>query len=149
MIIPRLFLCISFFSLVLCNEKFNSHVLPRPLILETTQLRELDHEVQLQCTSWRFGVEANNLNPWKTIPLECAEYVKDYMLGRAYRLDLERVSNEARIYAKSLELSGDGKDIWVFDVDDTLLSHLPYYADHGYGYVSFPFFLFWVLVYCC
>lgn len=59
--------------------------------------------------------------------------MKDYMLGRAYRLDLETVSNEAGVYAKSLKLSGDGKDIWVFDIDETLLSHLPYYADHGYG----------------
>lgn len=137
MILPRLFLFVSFFSLVLCNEQFNSHILPRPLILETTQLREVDHEVKLQCTSWRFGVEANNLNPWKTVPLECGEYVKDYMLGRAYRLDLETVSNEAGVYAKSLKLSGDGKDIWVFDIDETLLSHLPYYADHGYGLDKF------------
>ncbi|CAK7357249.1 unnamed protein product [Dovyalis caffra] len=133
MILPRLFLFISLFSLALSNEQSNSHILPRPLILETTHLRELDNEVKLQCTSWRFAVEANNLNPWKQIPLECAEYVEDYMLGRGYKLDLERVSNEAGVYAKSVELSGDGKDVWVFDVDETLLSHLPYYADHGYG----------------
>ncbi|KAK9292134.1 hypothetical protein L1049_020092 [Liquidambar formosana] len=64
---------------------------------------------------------------------ECAEYVKDYITRRAYAIDLNRVSKEAGLYAKSIELGGDGKDVWVFDVDETLLSHLPYYAEHGYG----------------
>ena len=31
-------------------------------------------------------------------------------------------------YAKSLNLIGDGKDIWVFDIDETTLSNVPYYA---------------------
>eukprot|EP00257_Ricinus_communis_P001015 XP_002510996.2 acid phosphatase 1 [Ricinus communis] len=140
---PRLFLFFSLFSLVFCNEQFNSHILPRPLIIEypdniietetATQFKEFDNEIQLQCTSWRFAVEANNLNPWKTIPQECAGYVRDYVMGRGYQVDLERVSNEAGVYAKSVQLSEDGKDAWVFDVDETLLSNLPYYADHGYG----------------
>nr|ANZ02993.1 VSP2 [Hevea brasiliensis] len=140
MLLPGLFLFFSLFSLVFSNEPLNSHLLPRPLILEypeniieTTQFKQLDNELQLQCTSWRFAVEANNLNPWKTIPQECAEYVRDYVMGRGYRLDLERVSNEAGVYAKSVQMSGDGQDAWVFDVDETLLSNLPYYADHGYG----------------
>lgn len=117
----------------------NNHILPRPLILKypdnliETQLNELNEEVKLQCTTWRFAVEANNLNPWKTIPRECLEYVRDYMMGRGYRHDLERVSNEAGVYAKSVELRGDGKDAWIFDIDETLLSNLPYYQEHGYG----------------
>lgn len=78
-------------------------------------------------------METNNLSPWKTIPEECAGYVKDYLMGRGYKLDLERASNEAGVYAMSLELSGDGKDAWVFDIDETLLSNLPYYVEHGYG----------------
>lgn len=78
-------------------------------------------------------MEANNLGPWKTIPVECADYVKDYMNGRAYEMDLERVENEAAIYARNVELSADGNDVWVFDVDETLLSNLPYYVEHGYG----------------
>ncbi|KNA17844.1 hypothetical protein SOVF_076630 [Spinacia oleracea] len=90
-------------------------------------------EVILQCTSWRFAVEANNMNSWKTIPQECADYVKNYMLGKGYLLDLERVSNEASVFAKSVHFEGDSKDAWVFDVDETLLSNLPYYADHAFG----------------
>ncbi|XP_065871746.1 acid phosphatase 1 [Euphorbia lathyris] len=140
MIFPRLFLCFCMFSLALCNEQFDSHLLPRPLIVEygenvirTSRVREWDDGVQLHCDSWRFAVEANNLNPWKMIPRECAEYVREYIMGRGYQFDLERVSNEAGVYAKSVELGEDGKDVWVFDIDETLLSNLPYYAGHGYG----------------
>ncbi|OMO94849.1 hypothetical protein CCACVL1_05766 [Corchorus capsularis] len=114
----------------------------QPLIIQypediESQFKEFDEEVKLQCTSWRFSVETNNLSPWKTIPVECGAYVKDYMMGRGYKLDLERVSNEAGVYAKSVELNGDGKDVWVFDIDETLLSNLPYYAEHGYGLEAF------------
>lgn len=138
MTFSRIFLLFSLFSLAFSLETFDSHLLPRPLILEfaeasETQLREFDQEVEFQCTSWRFAVEANNLSPWKTIPVECADYVKAYVNGRGYALDLQRVSNEAGVYASSVKLNGDGKDVWIFDVDETLLSNLPYYADHGYG----------------
>ncbi|KAL7214403.1 hypothetical protein ACSBR1_026749 [Camellia fascicularis] len=40
---------------------------------------------------------------------------------------------EALEYAKSVELGEDAKDVWVFDIDETLLSNLPYYADHDFG----------------
>ncbi|KAF9603186.1 hypothetical protein IFM89_034519 [Coptis chinensis] len=127
------------FFTVFANEKLDPHVLPRPLILEYPEKVEIGlkqgdkEELQLKCSSWRVAGEANNLSPWKTIPSECGEYVKNYMMGRAYIVDLEMVSKEAENYAKSVELSSDGNDIWVFDVDETLLSNLPYYADHGYG----------------
>ncbi|KAK8658885.1 hypothetical protein V6N13_029104 [Hibiscus sabdariffa] len=133
----KLFL-LSFVPSTLSHDGFNSHLLPRPLIMQypehtETRFEKSNEELELECTSWRFAVETNNLSPWKTIPEECGSYVKDYMMGRGYKADLERVSSEAGIYAMSLQLSGDGKDVWVFDVDETLLSNLPYYADHGYG----------------
>lgn len=126
------------FSLSLANhDSFNSHVLPRPLILEYPNGHdgvESDEQLlELQCNSWRFAVEANNLNPWKTIPEECADFVKNYMMGPPYRMDLDQVYNEASAFAKSVHLGDDGKDVWVFDIDETLISNLPYYADHGYG----------------
>lgn len=93
--------------------------------------------MRLRCNSWRFAVEANNLSPWKTVPKECAEHVKGYVTGKAYVYDLEIVSKEAGEYAKSVNLSNDGKDAWIFDIDETLLSNLPYYAAHGYGYEVF------------
>ncbi|XVF11236.1 hypothetical protein REPUB_Repub08aG0009000 [Reevesia pubescens] len=137
MLFLKLFVLFSFFSFTFSHDAFNSH-LPRPLIIQysediETQFEKFDEELNLQCTSWRFSVETNNLSPWKTIPEECLGYVKDYMMGRGYKVDLERVSNEAGVYAKSVELSGDGKDVWIFDIDETLLSNLPYYVDHGYG----------------
>ena len=89
------------------------------------------------CLSWRFGVETNNLIGWKTIPKECEDYVGHYMLGKEYRKDSQVVTNEAFLYAKSLNLDTDsGNYAWVFDVDETTLSNLPYYADHGFGYAK-------------
>ena len=141
MTLSTLFLLFSLFSLSFSLENLDTHLTPRPLIVEytdnlETHLQELKEELVLQCTSWRFSVEANNLSPWKTIPDECRDYVKDYMTNRGYRIDLERVSKEAGDFAKSVEFAGDGMEAWIFDVDETLLSNLPYYADHSYGYVS-------------
>ncbi|KAG5390477.1 hypothetical protein IGI04_032018 [Brassica rapa subsp. trilocularis] len=49
-------------------------------------------------------------------------------------LRLERVSEEASVFASTVDFSaGDGKDAWIFDIDETLLSNLPYYIDHGFG----------------
>uniref|UniRef100_A0A453BB05 Acid phosphatase n=1 Tax=Aegilops tauschii subsp. strangulata TaxID=200361 RepID=A0A453BB05_AEGTS len=39
---------------------------------------------------------------------------------------------EASAYARAAAATG----AWVFDVDETLLSNLPYYAQHGYGWVT-------------
>ncbi|KAK8516220.1 hypothetical protein V6N13_025728 [Hibiscus sabdariffa] len=135
MLLLKLFLFFSFFSSTFSHDL---HPLPRPLIIQypegiETHFHEFDDELKSQCTSWRFAVEANNLSPWKTIPEECLGYVKDYMTGRGYEMDLERVSKEAGVYANTLELSGDGKYVWIFDIDETLLSNLPYYVEHGYG----------------
>ncbi|XP_020595975.1 acid phosphatase 1-like [Phalaenopsis equestris] len=87
----------------------------------------------LLCQSWRFAVEANNLAPWRMVPLACGGYIREYMTGQAYGIDLEVTALEASTFARSVPLAHDGKDAWVFDVDETMLSNLPYYAEHGYG----------------
>jgi len=87
------------------------------------------------CASWRLGVETNNIRDWYSIPAECRSYVRDYMYGDLFRQDCAVVAGEAAAYAEGLELGGDGKEVWVFDVDDTTLTNLPYYADTGFGYV--------------
>lgn len=87
------------------------------------------------CLSWRFGVETNNMIGWKTIPKECESYLGHYMLGSEYRKDSEVVTRQAILYASSLTISKSRKSAWVFDVDETTLSNLPYYARHGFGYV--------------
>ncbi|KAL0304058.1 UNVERIFIED_CONTAM: Acid phosphatase 1 [Sesamum radiatum] len=142
--LERIFLLLSILPFA-CFSQEISHpdTFPGAIILQLperneAQLKQLTpEEAHLQCTSWRVAVEANNLSPWKTIPEDCADYVKEYMTGNGYEFDLQRVYNEAGIYARSVNLSGDGKDAWIFDVDETLLSNLPYYAEHGYGLEMF------------
>ncbi|CAL5361283.1 unnamed protein product [Camellia sinensis] len=87
----------------------------------------------LSCLSWRFGVETHNIIDWKTVPQSCENYIGHYMLGDQYREDSKAVVDQALSYAQSLKLAGDGKDVWVFDIDETTLSNLPYYAHHGFG----------------
>uniref|UniRef100_A0A0C9RTX9 TSA: Wollemia nobilis Ref_Wollemi_Transcript_13276_1116 transcribed RNA sequence n=1 Tax=Wollemia nobilis TaxID=56998 RepID=A0A0C9RTX9_9CONI len=89
------------------------------------------------CETWRFGVETHNVRDWKTIPLKCQEFVKEYMMGSQYAMDSALVANESIVYVNSLQLSSDGTDAWVFDVDETLLSNLPYYQDHEFGAEDF------------
>lgn len=87
------------------------------------------HRVKgLNCLSWRLAVETNNLQGWKLVPESCEEYVGNYMLGKQYRHDCEAVADAAIDYANSVQVAGDGKDVWVFDIDETTLSNLPYYA---------------------
>ncbi|XP_050384173.1 acid phosphatase 1-like [Argentina anserina] len=91
------------------------------------------HVPGISCMSWRLGVEAHNILGWTTVPAVCERYVGNYMLGHQYRQDSKAVTNEALLYAKSLNLTKDGKNLWVFDIDETALSNLPYYARHGFG----------------
>ncbi|OEL15394.1 Acid phosphatase 1 [Dichanthelium oligosanthes] len=119
------------------------HLLPRPLVIElpsssSAAARDGDEELvdvpaDVRCASWRLAAEANNLAPWTAVPVECADHVRAYLTGAAYRSDLELVARESAAYARAAPRGGDGRDAWVFDVDETLLSNLPYYADHGYG----------------
>lgn len=55
------------------------------------------------------------------------------MTGERYRSDLEFVVENSLDFVKNATMIGDGKDAWVFDIDETLLSNVPYYAAHGYG----------------
>lgn len=63
------------------------------------------------------------------------ENMKKYMVrtGKQYVRDLNMVANEPIAYVNSLKLSGDGKDAWIFDADETLISTLPYFAAHQFG----------------
>ncbi|KAA8540337.1 hypothetical protein F0562_024744 [Nyssa sinensis] len=82
----------------------------------------------LSCLSWRLAVETDNIRDWLVVPEKCEDYVGHYMLGKQYRKDCDTVAYAAIEYAESVKLAGDGKDIWVFDIDETTLSNLPYYA---------------------
>ena len=82
----------------------------------------------IDCLSWRLAVETDNIQKWKLVPLSCENYVGHYMLGGQYRRDCEMATEAAYMYAKNVTLAKDGKDAWVFDIDETALSNLPYYA---------------------
>ncbi|TVU17124.1 hypothetical protein EJB05_33139, partial [Eragrostis curvula] len=93
----------------------------------------LGRSAGVPCDSWRFAVETNNARDWRTVPEHCEWYVGNYMMGGHYAEDSKAVVDEAVAYAESLNLTGTGKEVWVFDVDETTLSNLPYYAKHGFG----------------
>ncbi|RLN27671.1 hypothetical protein C2845_PM05G26180 [Panicum miliaceum] len=94
---------------------------------------ELGRRGGVPCDSWRLAVEAYNKRDWRTVPADCEGYVGHYMLGGHYRQDSRVVVDEAVAYAEGLKLGGKGKEVWVFDIDETSLSNLPYYATHGFG----------------
>uniref|UniRef100_A0A453QFL2 Acid phosphatase 1 n=1 Tax=Aegilops tauschii subsp. strangulata TaxID=200361 RepID=A0A453QFL2_AEGTS len=103
---------------------------------------QLGSRAGVACDSWRLGVEAHNVRDWKTVPASCEGYVGHYMLGGHYRRDSKLVIDQAISYVDSLKLAGNGKEVWVFDVDETTLSNLPYYATHGFGYVQYTHILY-------
>lgn len=113
-----------------------------PLQMKTGFGGQYSNEVA--CASWRLGVEANNVVKWQTVPAACGEYIADYVLGDQYRSDSKTVNQQAYFYAKTLNITA--KTAWVFDIDETTLSNLPYYADHGFGY-DFLLFVYVIVSY--
>ncbi|KAI4379382.1 hypothetical protein MLD38_005690 [Melastoma candidum] len=87
----------------------------------------------LYCDSWRFSVETNDAGKWSTVPSRCADYVRDYVTGERYVSDSSVAADNALEFARAVGASSDGRDAWVFDIDETLLSNLPYYEEHGFG----------------
>jgi len=91
---------------------------------------------EVSCQSWMLGVEAHNIIGFSSVPKDCIGYIGNYLVGDQYRSDSKTVCREAYLYVKTLNITS--KDAWVFDIDETTLSNLPYYADHGFGY-ALPF----------
>lgn len=88
---------------------------------------------RLFCDSWRLSVETNDAGYWRTIPQKCLKFVEDYVNGDHYASDFDVISSESLSFAETVPIAGDGKDVWIFDIDETLLSNVPYYAINGYG----------------
>ncbi|KAI3459799.1 hypothetical protein Pfo_016462 [Paulownia fortunei] len=91
------------------------------------------------CLSWRLSVETNNLRDWKLVPKECAAYVRIYMEGGQYRRDCDMVADTVIQFARSVQVAGDGKDIWILDIDETALSNLPFYAKPDVSFGAKPY----------
>ncbi|XWS69958.1 hypothetical protein CRYUN_Cryun03dG0008100 [Craigia yunnanensis] len=110
-----------------------------PLIQLPTSTTDRKSHVDddLYCSSWHLAVETNNAGSWAKIPSRCESFVQDYMISQRYMSDSEVVANYSIGYASSVDIAPDGKDAWIFDVDETLLSNLPYYQAHGFGSETF------------
>ncbi|RZR76133.1 hypothetical protein BHM03_00000756 [Ensete ventricosum] len=98
------------------------------------------------CESWRMNVELNNIRGFEVVPGECVDYVGEYVTSTQYKVDVQRAAEEVILFlAHTFQLGGDGKDAWVFDVDDVLLSTVPYYQHHQFGYARLACFFFFSL----
>ena len=112
-------------------------------------------------------MEVNNLRGWTNVPDSCESYVASYMTGDGYLEDSKVAISQALDYATSYNFSllvdienenghgeGEGRTyssssspplVWIFDIDETSLSNLPYYAHHRFGYVKLFSVLLWIL----
>lgn len=120
----------------------NSHAecITSPIHLLRPKSGAAGHKVpQIDCLSWRLAVETYNMRNWKLVPESCENYIGHYMLGKQYREDCDAVADIAIAYAKNLTLAGDGKEIWIFDIDETALSNAPYYARSDVQFGAIPY----------
>ncbi|XP_068663946.1 acid phosphatase 1 [Aristolochia californica] len=103
-------------------------------IMNRSGKKKLGYNLKNYCESWRMNVEINNLRDFEVVPGECADYIGKYMTSTQYKVDVERAFEACILYlSTNFEFNGDGKDAWVFDIDDTLLSTTPYYKKHQFG----------------
>ena len=97
-------------------------------IIATCQGAPHHHNPGFDCLSWHLAVETNNIHDWSVVPQACVSYVGHYMLGYQYHKDIRAVADVAYNFAKSTPVHLDFRNTWIFDVADTVLSNLPYYA---------------------
>ncbi|CAN6345519.1 unnamed protein product [Urochloa humidicola] len=99
------------------------------------------------CDSWRLAVETGNIIDWKTVPAHCELYIRAYMLDGHYNRDSKVVADEAILYTTSIKLRGNNPEkkkwVWLFEIDETTISSIPYYATHGFGTKPYNSTSFW------
>lgn len=127
------FLLLLFLTLIISNVSSQSiiQIWPENRIADD-RLPRSDDDSSF-CDSWRLSVETNNAGYWSTIQVRCVSFVEDYVTGHRYLSDSDVASGDSLSFAKTVETAGDGLDAWVFDIDETLLSNVPYYQAHGFG----------------
>lgn len=80
------------------------------------------------------NVELHNIRNFEVVPEECVGYIGQYVTSTQYKVDSERAIDECIVYlSTSCGLKKDGRDAWIFDIDDTLLSTVPFFEKHLYG----------------
>lgn len=76
------------------------------------------------------NVELHNTRKFEAVAEECTDYIGKYMNSVQYRVDSERAIDECTMFlSTSCSLKRDRRDAWIFDVDDTLLSTVPYFKN--------------------
>ncbi|CAN1180692.1 Acid phosphatase 1 [Linum perenne] len=114
----------------------------------TIQLPSSNYADKVYCDSWKLSVETNNAGDLATNkPRRCRQYLEEYLTGDGHVADSDMVAHDALAYAESVEIGGDGKDGWVFDLDETLISNLAYFRDYEFGYntpVNYTAYFEWV-----
>ncbi|KAH7669745.1 Acid phosphatase protein [Dioscorea alata] len=94
----------------------------------------LSFNLKNYCESWRMNVELHNILDFDVIPGECINYISKYMTSSQYKADIQRATEEASLFLTKNFINGfDDLDAWIFDIDDTLLSTLPYYQKYHFG----------------
>ncbi|KAJ8766712.1 hypothetical protein K2173_005323 [Erythroxylum novogranatense] len=121
---------LSLLFLLIC---FLPTAISRAIIQMPYEHRLHRRDEDLFCESWRLSVETNNVGYWTLVPSKCASYVELYMNGDKYISDSVAVALDSVAFAETINVGSDGKDAWVFDIDETLLSNLPFYKIYGYG----------------
>lgn len=125
-----LFLTVLLLLTLICSAMANWNIFnSRNKIIESDAAN-----LKSYCESWRINVEVNNIKGFAVVPEECTSHIGNYMTSYQYRADSERAMEECQLYLSSCCcLKDDGKDAWIFDIDDTLLSTLPYFINHNFG----------------
>ncbi|KAK8970111.1 Acid phosphatase 1 [Platanthera guangdongensis] len=142
-----------YFRLIDCSTNIGAEtllrILPATEKLSSDEVTDVvgDEPREAYCESWRLSVETNNAGNWKKISTRCTDLVEAYVTGPQYALDSKVVARHAQAYAKNLILAGDGKDVWIFDVDETLISNVHHYFLHGRRY-SYILIFFLEIILC-
>lgn len=89
-----------------------------------------------RCESFALNGELNNLQNWM-LPQECVEHAANYVDSGQYYVDFALAIDAARTYLRSVVVESDGFDMVVLDLDDTMLSSLPFLRDHHFGAEAF------------
>ncbi|KAL5755922.1 hypothetical protein ACOSQ2_020668 [Xanthoceras sorbifolium] len=105
----KIFQLFSYISTLLATSQVPDLHIPNQIHLH--QPLDLHIPNQIHFLQPLSGTRRQNISGWEIVPEECANYVGHYMLGQ-----------------HNINLAEDGKEIWVFDVDEATLSNLPYYT---------------------
>ncbi|KAJ3692208.1 hypothetical protein LUZ60_012558 [Juncus effusus] len=78
----------------------------------------------MYCDSIRITSESDTVHIDTSVTEVCGEHYKEYLYGGQYEADSFFIARQALEFAKTIQVKGDGNDVWIFDIDEVLLSNL-------------------------